>query len=158
VDDFKDLTGRYPKLLMWYEDWNTDFSAAAMEVAYSRGAEAIVTWEPWLDDQSTTLDQIVNGSKDAYIADWAEAAKNYGKRIYLRPMHEMNGYWYPWSCRKSGTTNTPAKYREAFRHIHTIFQNAGATNVTSSFGARISKSSCPAPSPSAIPETGTRTG
>src|SRR5688500_12381551 len=85
VDDFKDLTGQYPKLLMWYEGWNTDFSVAAMEVAYSRGAAPMVTWEPWLADQSTTLDQIVNGSKDAYIADWAEAAKNYGKRIYLRP-------------------------------------------------------------------------
>ena len=46
----------------------------------------------------------------------------------LRPMHEMNGDWYPWCGTVNG--NTPAEYVAAWRHIHDIFEAQGATNVT----------------------------
>ena len=39
----------------------------------------------------------------------------------------MNGNWYPWG----GTvgSNSPAKLVQAWRHIHDIFADAGASNV-----------------------------
>ena len=43
-------------------------------------------------------------------------------------MHEMNGYWYPWSGLVNG--NTPAKFIRAWRYIHKVFDAEGATNVT----------------------------
>ena len=46
----------------------------------------------------------------------------------LRPMHEMNGDWYPWSGTTNG--NSPAAFVRAWRHIHDIFAAEGATNVT----------------------------
>ncbi len=39
--------------------------------------------------------------------------------------HEMNGNWYPW-----GTTHTtPADFVAAWRRIHDLFSQAGASNV-----------------------------
>lgn len=46
----------------------------------------------------------------------------------LRPMHEMNGTWYPWSGTTNG--NSPAAFVAAWRRIHDIFKREGATNVT----------------------------
>ena len=46
----------------------------------------------------------------------------------IRPMHEMNGKWYPWGGPVNG--NSPAQFRAAWRRIHTIFRREGATNVT----------------------------
>jgi beta-mannanase len=40
----------------------------------------------------------------------------------------MNGNWYPWGGTVNG--NTPADYIAAWRHVHDVFQQEGATNVT----------------------------
>ena len=46
----------------------------------------------------------------------------------IRLMHEMNGTWYPWGVNVNG--NTPADYVRAWRHVHRIFDRAGARNVS----------------------------
>jgi len=73
------------------------------------------------------LKSIANGSHDAFIRDWAAGAAAWGGRIYLRPMHEMNGDWYSWGRGVGG--NTPADFVAAWRHMHDLFVAAGATNV-----------------------------
>jgi len=62
------------------------------------------------------------------IAAAAYGAKAYGKPLYIRLMHEMNGDWYPWGVSTNG--NTPALYVKAWRHVHRIFEDAGAANVS----------------------------
>lgn len=89
------------------------------------GATPLVTLEFW-SIQKGGLNAINNGSKDAYLRKFAAAAKAYGHTVWLRPFHEMNGGWYPWG--KTGS-NTPAKLIAAYRHVHRIFADAGATNV-----------------------------
>jgi beta-mannanase len=42
-------------------------------------------------------------------------------------MHEMNGDWYPWGDGING--NTPDKYKQAWIHIHDIFEAEDVTNV-----------------------------
>ena len=45
-------------------------------------------------------------------------------------MHEMNGFWYPWSGKANGSNlAATALYKQAFIRVHTIFQNTGATKV-----------------------------
>jgi beta-mannanase len=100
----------------------------------------MITWEPWdpgtnanaLRTPSTqpqyALSQINSGAFDPYIRTWARAIKALGGPVMLRPMHEMNGNWYPWSGVANG--NTPAEFITAWRHIHDIFAQEGATNVT----------------------------
>jgi beta-mannanase len=43
-------------------------------------------------------------------------------------MHEMDGTWYPWSGYSRG--NTPEEFVDAWRRIHDLFHDEGATNVT----------------------------
>jgi beta-mannanase len=69
----------------------------------------------------------VSGRDDAYIRSWARAATRYGGTILLRPMQEMNGDWYPWAVNANG--NDAETFVAAWRHIHRIFDAAGARNV-----------------------------
>jgi beta-mannanase len=42
----------------------------------------------------------------------------------------MNGNWYPWAGANNGGANGgPAKYVAAWKHVHDLFVQAGATNV-----------------------------
>ena len=101
------------------------FPAAGCKNVAAAGATPLITLEFW----STTtggLSAITNGSQDAYLKTFAKAAKSYGKTVWLRPFHEMNGDWYPWGATGA---NTPAKFIAAYRHVHDVFAAQGATNV-----------------------------
>ena len=74
-----------------------------------------------------TYSQIAAGSMDAYLQRYARNAAAYGKPVWLRPFHEMNGDWYPWSGTAAG--NTSADFIAAWRHVHAVFAAEGATNV-----------------------------
>lgn len=50
-----------------------------------------------------------------------------GDPLYLRFAHEMNFHFFPWGVGVKG--NTGADYVAAWRHIHDIFAQEGATNV-----------------------------
>lgn len=87
---------------------------------------AMVTWEPW----DATLDQIIAGNLDLYFSTRINACKALGIPILFRPMHEMNGNWYPWSGASSGANlPAPRKYIRAWRHIRDLFTAHRAGNV-----------------------------
>jgi beta-mannanase len=73
------------------------------------------------------LRRIADGDLDPYIRSWARELRAYGGPVFLRPMHEMNGNWYPWSGIVN--SNSPRLYRLAWRHIHDVFTRLGADNV-----------------------------
>ena len=75
-----------------------------------------------------TVTVVFDGDHDDYIDSWAEAAAEYGDPILLRPFHEMNGFWYPWSVGVNG--NTPETYVAGWRHVVDRFRAAGADNVS----------------------------
>lgn len=136
IDAFASLTGRTPSIVMWYEGWGStvhgEFNRADMDVVTARGAAPMITWMPWDHEQGPeqplfTLTSIAGGAHDAYVQRWAEAAADWGKPMYLRFAHEMNGNWYSWSPGVNG--NTSADFIAAWRHVHDIFRQAGATNV-----------------------------
>lgn len=85
-----------------------------------------MTLEFW-STQNGGLGSITNGNKDAYLRSFADAAKAYGGEVWLRPFHEMNGDWYPWSGTASG--NSSAKLSAAWRHVNALFKVRGANNV-----------------------------
>ena len=91
----------------------------------ARGSTPMVTLE-LKSLSSGGLAAINNGSHDAYLRTFANAAKAYGGVVWLRPFHEMNGNWYPWGATGS---NTPAQLVAAWKHVHDIFAAAGASNV-----------------------------
>ncbi len=86
----------------------------------------LVTWEP----HEHKLDDLVAGKHDATLRKRAQAAKALGAEIMLRWGHEMNGNWYPWAGANNGGADGGAqKYVAAWRHVHDIFVEEGATNV-----------------------------
>ncbi|NTU71466.1 MAG: hypothetical protein HGB10_06570 [Coriobacteriia bacterium] len=144
LDRYADKYGHQPAIVMWYQPWAKgaagEFSTDEANAVLKRGSIPLVTWEPWApgdrphelknpaNDPSFALSRIIAGDYDASIRRWARAAGAVDGPIMLRPMHEMNGNWYPWG----GTvnTNSAARFIAAWRHVHDIFDAEGATNVT----------------------------
>jgi len=120
---------------MWFVSWSESFPGGLCDLVRAEGAVPMITWEPW----HATVESIATGEFDSYINDFALAARNWGGRLFLRPMHEMNGNWYPWSGFYSGTGEVVA----AWKRIYGIFSGVGATNVT--FVWSINHRSVPSP-------------
>ena len=74
------------------------------------------------------LSDVIAGTYDAYIAQFAAEAQDWGHPFFLRFNWEMNGNWFPWSEGVNG--NNPGEYVAAWRHVHDIFAAVGATNAT----------------------------
>ena len=74
------------------------------------------------------LGDVIAGNHDAYIREFAEAARNWGHGFFLRFNWEMNGDWFPWGATVNGAQ--PGQYVAAWRHVHDIFTSVGATNAT----------------------------
>lgn len=138
VDAFSSSVGRAPALWTVWSDWgggDKDFPTSFMDGLKSRGIVPMVNWQPvdpanLSDCAHWSLDNIINGDHDPYLRAWATAAKQYGGRVILRFAHEMNGYWFPWGYGRC--TNTPAKFKAAWRHVWDIFRGpngVAATNV-----------------------------
>ena len=131
--------GHPVQLLSIYQAWESkyrNFYARELRDIHRLGRTALITWEPWelplpgksqQDQPCFGLQSILGGKYDDYIWSWARASKSAGIPYLLRPMHEMNGNWYPW-C---GTVNQnqPEEYVEAWRYLHGVFRAAGATQV-----------------------------
>ncbi len=133
-DQFAALTGKTPATALWYVDWtHPDFYTEGMEAIAARGAMPMVTWEPfdWRRGRAAAPAyaprRIAAGDHDAYVRRFARGAARWGKPFYLRFAHEMNGDWYPWSPGVNG--NTSAEFVAAWRHLHAIFREEGATNA-----------------------------
>ena len=132
--------GPQPRIVNWFQQWLTGerrFRANwARRVARS-GAVPMITWEPWSAPEGErhqaiqpdiSLARIADGSHDQYIRSWAHDVAAYRNPVMIRLMHEMNGNWYPWGIFTNG--NTPELYVQAWRHVHRIFDEAGARNVS----------------------------
>ena len=108
------------------------FDPALASAAVGRGSIPLVTLEFWnpangVNQPSLSLKSISGGSMDTYLHTYAKNAKAFGKTLWLRPFHEMNGNWYPWGGTVNG--NTPADLIVAWKHVKDIFTAEGATNV-----------------------------
>lgn len=110
-----------------------DFVRDRMGVVWDTGHVPMVTWLPYRGSlEATPSDierQIAAGQYDDYIdswatrlAEWVHAAGG-GRRLYFRPLPEMNGNWLPWSA--IGPKASPTTFVEAWRHLHGRFSTAG---------------------------------
>lgn len=130
---FEAAAGKGVRVVAGYVAWglNSDFPAAACDQIVAHGSYPMICWEPWSytgSDPNWSNQTIISGQKDEYILRWANAIKNWGKPVFLRPMYEMNGNWYPWSVNFNG--NTYESFIAAWRHIVDLFNSVGAQNAT----------------------------
>ena len=138
VTELEKSIGRRLDIVHIYTAWGETWSAfnsdtvRQLDSAASGGRRALVTWEPWtlgqgVDQDDFALARIAAGSFDAYIRTWAKGLRSFPGVVYLRPMHEMNGDWYPWCIGVNG--NSPQDYIRAWRHMWGIFEEEQVTNV-----------------------------
>ena len=96
------------------------------------GRLPLVSWGGTPDQFWPSLRDIASGAEDDVFRARAAAMRAYGGPILFRPMYEMNGDWFPWSGTANnspGRTDGPALFVAAWRHMHDVFEQAGARNV-----------------------------
>jgi hypothetical protein len=124
----------------FYDD-STEFVSTRTQWDKSSQIVPMITWMPY--GNGNPLVEIIQGVHDAAIQAEAQKAKALGVQILMRWGHEMNGNWYPWAGYVNGEGGTDdgglddagipssggGKYIAAWRHVHDIFVQEGATNV-----------------------------
>jgi hypothetical protein len=136
IDSYVQTAGHEPDFVLWFQSWGpySDgvFPEDEANDLHRRGYSQVITWVPQDyttsgDDPGYSLDAILSGRHDAYIQRYARALAAWEHPVYLRPFHEMNGDTYPYSASKNA--NTPEKLISAWRKVHQMFIEEGATNV-----------------------------
>jgi hypothetical protein len=122
LGSFRAATGVSPRLAMYYSGWNEPFWTSFATAARASGAVPVVQLQP----AGISLAAITGGHWDGYLRRYAAAVKAYGHPVILSFGHEMNGGWYSWG---SGH-EAPQAFVAAWRHVVTVFRQAGAANVT----------------------------
>ncbi len=126
---FQTAAGKNLAVILWYVHWSDPFPTAEADQVEANGSIPLITWEPWLTAEAGTLEAIAAGSYESYVTQFLTAAKNWGKPLFLRFAHEMNGNWYPWDGAHNGGAAGAAKYKAAWQYIYSVRQAVGADNV-----------------------------
>lgn len=136
IDAYVQEAGREPDFVLWFQSWGprleATFPRAGAEEIHQRGYTQVITWVPEdyslpPDDPSYSLDATLSGVHDDYVRQYARDLVAWGRPVYLRPFHEMNDTSNAYAAGKNG--NTPEKLVAAWRRVHQIFAQEGATNV-----------------------------
>ncbi len=109
------------------------FPTGPMEDIREHGSIPVFSWSSQsipssLSEPDFQLSDVVAGTYDGFIREFAEDAKAWGHPFFLRFNWEQNGNWFPWSEGVNG--NQPGEYVAAWRHVHDIFAEVGADDVT----------------------------
>ncbi|MET9497829.1 glycosyl hydrolase [Streptomyces sp. NPDC006552] len=111
--------GRTPAVHLTYYDWSDDWARApATRTDFAQGRIPLINWEPFGID----FDDIIGGELDDTIRRRADGAKALGRPFFLDFAAEMNE-------EEGWGGHDPDKYITAYRHIHDVFVDRGATNV-----------------------------
>jgi len=138
-DSFEATAQKKMAIIHWGQSWQMSgsyqgFYAPWFDKVRAHGSIPLIDWasrrlEGGVSQPDLQLSTIYNGVHDDYIRQWALDAKAWGHPFFLRFDWEMNGDWqFPWSEQLNG--NQPGDYIKAWRHVHDIFSQVGATNAT----------------------------
>jgi len=127
LSELEAKTGIHAAVSNYFQCIAVPFSAEQATNVSQCGAIPLLTLEMWdpgkgSEQPAYSLDAINNGDFDVELEAYAAAALAYGKPLWIRPFHEMNGNWYPWGGTVNG--NTPAELVLAWRRVHDIFKTA----------------------------------
>jgi beta-mannanase len=122
LEQFEALLGRRFDIVHYFFDWSSPFAAAINANVPDR--DLMISWAP----PGAAFAQILAGSFDAYIANYARAAKAYRHPVYLRLAGEMNGNWNSYS---SAAADGPSakSFKLAWHRVVGIFRAVHAKNV-----------------------------
>lgn len=138
VFQVEDSLHAHISIISYYQAWGDGdehkLNAGLLANIAKGGYIPMITWEPWIvafenhrgQMHDSSLSMVANGEFDNYIREWARQAVIFGKPMFLRYAHEFSNPWYAWSSRYG---NDEMLFKEAWKHVHGIFQAEGARNV-----------------------------
>lgn len=145
-DDVTNKVGEQPNSAGYFQGWDQDFRADAVQRSWAKGDLPVITWESQSstagnnepDQSEYSLGNIIDGDFDAYLKKYADAIVANGQPVGIRLDQEMNATWYPWSedggiDKKTGLVkpvngNSPGQYVEMWKHVHDVFAGEGAND------------------------------
>lgn len=143
--NFEQLAKKQIAIEMFFTGWPTskipDFPDIKCNEIAANGAVPHITWMPQISGSPYPLDAILTGLWDSYIRGYAVQAKQWGKPLFIRYGHEMNGDWYYYGGANNGAgkkdgygdpnlADGPERFVDSYKRIWTIFNQQGVTNVT----------------------------
>jgi hypothetical protein len=146
IEDFEEMVGKHQAIIASSSYWGEqNFPADNLNVIWRHGSLPLVFWSPWdkpyEEDRGPdkfSLTEILAGKWDAYIDQWADAARDFGHPMIVVFGVEMNGTWFPWSGTYYGGAQWdpernnwkgPETFRRAYRHVVGRVRAHGALNV-----------------------------
>lgn len=92
-------------------------------------------------DSRYTMQKIINGEFDKELTQWAIDAKKSAIPLLVEFGTEVNGDWFPWNGSYNGEAlkdtygdpaqeDGPERFRDAYKHIITLFRNYKVDNIT----------------------------
>ncbi len=125
---------------MFFMGWPEAFPITKCTQISNNGSIPHITWMPQVSGSPFPLDGIINGTYDYYITTFANAAKAFGKPLFIRLGHEFNGDWYTYGGANNGggtlngfgdptKADGPERFIAAYKHVHDLFAAQNVTNV-----------------------------
>lgn len=150
IEKFEKLVGKHQAIIASSSFWGElNFPSKNVLLISRHGAIPLIFWSPWdrpyvqeADPDRFSLEEILAGKWDAYIDQWAIAAKDANIPILVSWGLEMNGNWFPWAgyfygggkAGASGLTG-PELYKKVFRYVVDRVRARGAANILWGFHA-----------------------
>ncbi|MFS0774793.1 glycosyl hydrolase [Neobacillus sp. 3P2-tot-E-2] len=114
---------------MFYKPINSEYDPYTQELV-DKNRLPIITFlyqEENNQNNKVVVKNILNGSYDKQLENWARQIKALDSPVLIRPGNEMNGEWSEWSS--PNHYNDPDLYKFTFIHLVNVFKAAGATNA-----------------------------
>jgi hypothetical protein len=122
VDAAQRAVGRRLDIVHVYHRWNALFPTPAEQELAHQGHILLIGWRPiTLSGRSVAWSSIAEGKQNRIIEDIAERLRALHEPVLLAFSYEPE--------RLIGTNGTPAQFAAAFRRVHDLMVQAGATNI-----------------------------
>lgn len=155
VKAFDKMIGKHLAVIAFGNFWgDQEFPRRTLDILSTYGAIPLVFWSPWdkpYDEERGpdrfNLNDILAGKWDAYIDQWADEARQYGKPLLVTWGLEMNGLWFPWAGYYYGAGKVvgqkdgrplfmgPELFKKAYRYVVDRVRARKADNIKWGFHA-----------------------
>ena len=137
ISAFRESTGKNPAIVVFSDEWMNDkkFPLAGVTTIRSEGKVPYVrlmmrsTDKPYQQEPLYTLNNIILGKFDGELRAWAREARAFGSPVLIEYGTEVNQWSYPWNGYWNGYASGQETFKEAFRHIKTLMEEEGASNL-----------------------------
>lgn len=116
-EDFERAIGRCLDIVHTFYPWWRAIDAGHERRILAAGQIPLVSWN------GTSVERVLSGSEDRWIAAQAARVRDAGGPVLLRWFWEMDGQ------KAAAQVGSPEAYQAAWRRIHDVFTRTGATNA-----------------------------